>query len=111
MLHELGITSSQIPRALEVASPDFPFDRYCERGRERLDYQNGNQDPVGCLLLFREVVRVMHTQRPWNRPQRAYNSDRLKPLDRPSLVLVQKAVRTFREVDSVRYRKRPVRFK
>ena len=111
LVHELRIASFQIPSRVEVASADLPFDRDFERGHERLDHQNGDLHAIGCPLLVREVVGVVDTERPRTAAQGSHDSDRPKPLERPPLVVVQKPVRALREVDPVRYRKRPVHFK
>ena len=111
LVHELRVASFQIPRRVEVAGADRPFDRDDERGHEGLDHQNGDDDAVGRPLLVREVVGVADTERPGTAPQRTHDSDRPEPLERPPLVVVQKPVRALREVDPVRYRKRPVHFK
>ena len=42
LVHELHIASFQIPRRVEVASADLPFDRDLDRSHERLDHQNGD---------------------------------------------------------------------
>ena len=110
-MHELHVASFQISRRVEVASADLPFDRDVERGHEGLDHQNGDLHAVGRPLLVREVVGVVDTERPRTAAQGTHDSDRPKALERPPLVVVQKPVRALREVDAVRYRKRPVHFK
>jgi hypothetical protein len=107
-VHEPRVASFQILRHFEVARADRPFDRDDERGHEGLDHQNGDDDAVGRSFFVREVVGIVDAERPGNAPQRTHDSDRPEPLERPPLVVVQKPVRALREVDPVRYRKRPV---
>ena len=74
-MHELRVASFQIPRRVEVAGADLPFDRDFERGHERLDHQNGDLHAVGCALLVREVVGVVDTERPRTAAQGSHDSD------------------------------------
>ena len=110
LLCELVVTRFQVAGGCDIACPQRPFNRGRQRRNQGLQHHDGNRETLGRPFLVREVVRVVHAERPGSAPERSHDANRAEPLQSPPLVSGERAKRAVRDIDPAGHRERAVCF-
>ena len=86
LLCELVVTRFQIAGGCDIACPQRPFNRGRKRRDQGLHHDDRDREALGRPFLVREVVRVVHSERPGRAPERSHDANRAEPLQSPPLV-------------------------